>query len=273
MDFGKKSKVAPLPPAAGPRQQRRNSLIEDYYAWRHNEFEAALEDAAKKEALHKTPPASPVYARKTAKVDGKTYEKIQRKKLLEEVGDHSLDIFKPHKKKKFAMYPVVPHTPDETPCMSPNLSGASLASSHPSHHHSSFPHLPEIEESEHEDDETPTKPIVFSFKRKSSDPKGSKQNLGMGSKAELEKMMERKLLPNDPNNPEEVPSSRPSRTKTSSANGGTRKATEKRVHDMDIERNMIKEMKYTKWEIAQEFVPWVLIVTSVIQVKKIKPSL
>lgn len=260
MDFGKKSKVAPavtLP--TEPRMQRRKSLIEDYYAWRDNEFDAALKDAAIKEALHKTPPASPIYERRVNKIDGKTYEKNQRKKLLEEVGDHSLDIFKPHKKKKFAMYPVVPHTPDETPCMSPNLSSASLASSH-HHHHSSFPHLPEIEESEHEDDDTPTKPIVFNFKSNSSLNRSSKSTApaNKDNRTELEKLMERKLLPNDPNKPE-------GQRKSASA-PSRRAANEKRLHDMDLERNMIREMKYTRWEIAQEFVPWVMIVTSVIQV-------
>lgn len=235
--------------------QRRKSLIEDYYAWRHNEFEAALKDAAVKEAMHKTPPPSPVYARRVAQIDGKTYEKNQRKKLLEEVGDHSLDIFKQHKKKKFAMYPVVPHTPDETPCMSPNLSSASLASSH--HHHHSFPHLPEIEESEHEDDQTPTKPMVFNFSSKSSLNKSTKGGSGKDTKTELERLMQRKLLPNDPNNPNNAAQTR----KT-----GAVAASGKRRHDIDLERNMTKEMKFTKWEIAQEFVPWVMIVTSVIQV-------
>lgn len=254
MDLPKKSKVAPaVSVSTEPKMQRRKSLIEDYYAWRHNEFEAALKDAAVKEAMHKTPPPSPVYARRVSQIDGKTYEKNQRKKLLEEVGDHSLDIFKQHKKKKkFAMYPVVPHTPDETPCISPNLSSASIASSH-HHHHSSFPHLPEIEESEHEDDDTPTKPMVFNFSSKSSLNKGSKGS-GKDTKTELERLMQRKLLPNDPTNAAQM-------RKT-----GTVATSGKRKHDIDLERNMTREMKFTKWEIAQEFVPWVMIVTSVIQV-------
>lgn len=262
MDFGKRSKVAPAtapPPHHPVGMQRRKSLIEDYYAWRQNEFDAALRDAAKKEALHKTPPASPVYSRKVAKIDGKTYEKHQRKKLLMEVGDDSLDIFKPHKKKKFAMYPVVPHTPDDTPCMSPNVSSASLASSH-HHHHSSFPHLPEIEESEHEDDDTPTKPMVFNFKSNSSLNKSTRKD----SKSELERLMARKQLPNDPNNPDERQVTR--KKSASAASSSARRANEKRIQEIDVERNTVKEMKYSKWEIAQEFVPWVMIVTSVIQV-------
>lgn len=270
--FAKKTKVAPAPLPTQPRmQQRRKSLIEDYYAWRDNEFEAALEDAAKKEAMHHTPPASPVYERRVALIDGKSYEKNQRKKLLEEVGDHSLDIFKPHKQKKFTMYPVVPHTPDETPCMSPcmtpNLSSASFSSSHHHDHHTSFPHLPDINESEHEDDDTPTKPMVFNFKSNSSLNKNSKGNGVECNKTELEKMMERKLLPNDPNKPD-LPSvvrkKAPSAPQSSSRRAASEKS--KKAQEVDLERNRIRQ-KYSKWEIAQEFVPWVMIVTSIIQVR------
>lgn len=255
MDFSKKSKVSPSPPGVQPRmQQRRQSLIEDYYAWRDNEFQAALDDAAKKEALHKTPPASPVYERRVAKIDGKTYEKEKKKKLLEEVGDHALDLFKPHKKKKFTMYPIVPNTPDETPCMSPNLSSASLASSHQHHHHTSFPHLPDIDESEHEDEETPTKPMVFNFSSNSSlKNKRLANSEATRDKTELEKLMERKLLPNDP---------RQQPQKQQKASAGKFKREE-----VDLERATSgKHMKFSKWEIVQEFVPWVMIVTSIIQV-------
>lgn len=261
MDFGKKSKVSPAVPSQHKLPTRRASLIEDYYAWRQNEFQAAIAEAAKKEALHKTPPPSPIlYERKVAKIDGKTYEKNRRKELLEEVGDHSLDIFKP-KKKKFAMYPVVPHTPDETPCMSPNLSSASL-SSHPHHdHHQSFPHMPDIEESEHEEDDTPTKPMVFNFNSNSS---LNGKNGKMDNKTELERMMERKLLPNDPNKPEDL-SNFISRKKMAPV-APTRRVNDKKALEIDLERNLSREMKYSKWEIAQEFVPWVMIVTSIIQV-------
>lgn len=248
MDFARKSKVGLA--VIGPSEhkpQRRQSLIENYYAWRHNEFEAALRDAAIKEALHKTPPPSPVYKRKVAQIDGKTYvEKTQRKKFLEDVGEHSLDIFKPHKKKKFAMYPVVPHSPDETPCMSPNLSENSLDSSY--HHNNSFPHLPEIEESEHEEDDTTNKPMVFTFSSKSSLHKISNDS-GKGTKTENH--MERKLLPTEPNEPKQK--------KRISKTPSLKK-------DVDVERNIANDLKFTKWEIAQEFVPWVMIVTSVIQV-------
>lgn len=259
MDFSKKSKVSPSPPPPQPRMQRRQSLIEDYYAWRHNEFQAALDDAAKKEALHKTPPASPVYERRVAKIDGKTYEKEKKKKLLEEVGDHALDLFKPHKKKKFTMYPIVPATPDETPCMSPNLSSASLASSHHHHHHTSFPHLPDIDESEHEDEETPTKPMVFNFSSNSSlKNKRLAKNEATRDKTELEKLMERKLLPTDPRPREGQPQ------KQKSAAGRFKR------EDIDVEWAAStaggKHKKFSKWEIVQEFVPWVMIVTSIIQV-------
>lgn len=263
--FTKKSKVSPSAPLpTQPRmQQRRKSLIEDYYAWRDNEFEAARVDAAKKEALHHTPPASPVYERRVAMIDGKTYEKNQRKKLLEEVGDHRLDIFKPHKQKKFTMYPVVPHTPDETPCMSPNLSSASLSSFHHAHdNHTSFPHMPDIDESEHEDEETPTKAIVFNFKSNSSLTKNSRTE--NNNKTELEKLMERKLLPNDPNDPN-VPNV--AARKKAEPSTQSRRANEKKKADaVDLERNRIRQLKYSKWEIGQEFVPWVMIVTSIIQV-------
>lgn len=260
MDLPKKSKIAPLP-------QRRKSLIEDYYAWRDNEFKAALADAAQKEALHKTPPPSPVYERRVAKIDGRTYEKERKKQLLEEVGDHELDLFKPHKKnKKFAMYPVVPSTPDETPCMSPNLSSASMASSH--HHHHSFPHLPDIDESEHEDEDTPTKPIIFTFSSNGS-LKGKGKN---DEKSELEKLMERKLLPNDPNKPHVVDVG--ALQKALAVGGGGIAGKRAKRDDMDLEmRSQEKHLKYTKWEIVQEFVPWVMIVTSIIQVRLVRSSL
>lgn len=267
MEFGKKSKVAPIASTSSSstvnpipaRMQRRRSLIEDYYAWRHNEFEAALVEAAKKEALHHTPPPSPVYERRLQppKADGKSFERCQKKKLLEEVGSHELDIFKPNKK-KFTMYPAIPHTPDETPSITPNLSSHSLSSSH--HHHSSFPHLPDIDESEHEDEDDgeggSNRPNIFNFKSNGSLAKGNKE--AMDNKSGFEKMMERKLL--DPKK----------RTSTSNGGAGPQPKKREKSDELDLESGSrrIKEMKYSKWEIAQEFVPWVMIVTSIIQVMR-----
>lgn len=253
----KKSK-ATVPQFKPRLMTRRASLIEEYYTWRSNEFEAALVDAALKEQRHKTPPPSPVYERRHAKIECKSYDRLvqqQRKKdattLAEDVGYQELDIFKAPKAKKFIMYPVVPHTPDETPHMTPNLSSASLASSGGHHHHTSFPHLPNIDEnSESEADDLASKPLTFSVPAAPS-KEATKQERKMSIIMGLDRQVEQRLL--------QMHMER----KVSGAAG-----KEKRLeaNDVDLERNQMNVAKYSKWELVQEFIPWIMVVTSILQV-------
>lgn len=229
---GKNSKVAPvLKPTLVPKmRQRRGSLIEEYYAWRDIEIhQAAIIEAHKT----RTPPPSPTYEKRYRQIDDMhtSYRKKdqKRKDLMDDIGgEMALDIFKPNKEKKFAMYPIVAQSPDETPCLSPNLSFTSLGSSN--HHHSSFPHLPETNA-----DSDTDRPTQMKFKLPDDEEPDLKKTLLQSPQERARKI------------------------------SGSRRPTQKEL-DRDLEKNEILDGKLTKWELIQIFMPWVLVVVSILQV-------